>query len=137
MNYPGDTLVFVAKIFIILVLMFGFPLIHYAARGSIEGAFFAKKPFSWKRWVIETILICGTIYLLGVLVDRIETIFGAVGATSGVLVYYIFPAVLYVKLEKVLWKRIIAGIFGVVSILLGIVSTVAVVWDTINELTKK
>src|SRR5690606_20731782 len=118
---------------IVIVLVFSYPLMHYAARNSIESGFFYDSKFTWTRWVGETVAICGLCYLLGLLVPRIEIIFGVTGATAGVLVFYVFPTMLYAKVHHRLSLRISALVVGFISGVVGIACTVAVIVESVKS----
>lgn len=133
-SYPeGDIPVAIGKIFIAIVLVFSYPLLHFACREAIQNIFFPNKPFSWIRWLgIMLVIITGTT-LLGLFLPSILTVFGLFMTTSGVLVMFVFPSIIYIKLETSWMKRIPAILLTIVSIILGAVAFVATVIDMIES----
>lgn len=78
------------------------------------------------------VIITGTT-LLGLFLPSILTVFGLFMTTSGVLVMFVFPSIIYIKLETSWMKRIPAILLTIVSIILGAVAFVATVIDMIES----
>jgi sodium-coupled neutral amino acid transporter 1 len=132
---PTKAYTIVAKILVGCLVIFSYPLLFFATRNSVEEVFFSKKKFSWIRWVLETSFLCALIYVTGMFVPDITTVFGIVGATAGVCVYYVFPLVIFIKIEKVLWKRIIGVVLTIIALGLGGVSLFAAIYRIVNRST--
>lgn len=132
---PTKVYTVVAKVLVALLVMFSFPLLFFATRNSIEEMFFSNKKFSWIRWTVETIFLCSLIYVTGMFVPDITTVFGIVGATAGICVYYVFPLVIFIKLEKEWWKRILGIVLIILALCLGGVAMFATIYRIVNRYT--
>jgi amino acid permease len=129
-----DIPVVIARMFIAVVVILSYPLVHYACRASIENIFFSRFKFSWIRWLLITAFITGTTYLLGVLVDRIVIVFGLVMTTAGALVQFVFPFIIYLKLETNRAKKIPAIILLFICVGVSIICFALSVMDTVKGL---
>jgi sodium-coupled neutral amino acid transporter 11 len=87
----NDILILVAKIFITIVVILSYPLFLYATRECFENIFFAGKPFSWPRWLIETAIICVFTYTVAVIFPSIKSVLGLSGATGSTLAAFVYP----------------------------------------------
>jgi amino acid permease len=68
----NDIVVTIARMFIAAVVIFSYPLVHYACRASIENIFFSRFQFNWIRWFAITFFICLTTTILGVFVRQMS-----------------------------------------------------------------
>jgi amino acid permease len=87
----GDVLILIAKVFITFVVILSYPLFLYATRECFENVFFADKPFSWPRWLIETAIICIVTYIIAVIFPSIKSVLGLSGATGSTLAAFVYP----------------------------------------------
>lgn len=127
-SFPNDDIgILVARVFITLVVLFCYPLMHFACRESIEHIFFAGKEFSWTRWIGIMLCICGATFLLGVFIPSIVTILGLFLAIPGVCVEFVFPICIYIKMEKNIWKRGFSFLVAIVSVFLGGIAFVSTI----------
>jgi hypothetical protein len=103
-----------------------FATLHFVCRESIESTIFLKYGFTWYRWLVLEGLLCGSFFLIFSVFQEIVTIFSLTGAIFGVLVFYVFPVLYYIKVEKSILKRIPAIIVLILTIIFGIVGFVAI-----------
>lgn len=120
------------KICVAFIIILTFPLMQYCCRNSIERIFFQKSEFTWFRWSITAFLICIVSYGIGIGVPYISVIFSFSGATTGVFIMYLFPCLVYLKLETD-WKRKIIPAIGIIfAILLGILCTISQILELLK-----
>jgi amino acid permease len=127
--HTDDILATSAKVIISVVVVLSYPLLHFACRESLENVLFPDKPFSNIRWVAEAAIICALTFTIASLVPKLQIVFGVVGATTGTLVVYIFPALIYFRLAKSWLYKTIALIVIVLSLIMGCISTVVLILD--------
>jgi hypothetical protein len=63
--------IIIAKILMITVVIFSYPLAHYALRDSIMNVFFPNQEFSMIKWTIITLSIQIITYLIGTFITNI------------------------------------------------------------------
>lgn len=128
----NDTWNFIVKICVAFIIILTFPLMQYCCRNSIESVFFSKSEFTWFRWIMTAFLICLASYGIGIGVPYISVIFSFSGATTGVFIMYLFPCLIYIKLETD-WKKKIIPIIGIFfSFVLGILCTVSQILELLK-----
>jgi hypothetical protein len=88
--------------------------------------FFPHSPNTRYRWLVLEGLLCGSFFLIFSVFEEIVTIFSLTGAIFGVLVFYVFPVLYYIKVEKSILKRIPAIIVLIFTVIFGIVGFVAI-----------
>ena len=71
-------------------------------------------------------MLCGSFFLISSFFEEIVTIFSLTGAIFGVLVFYVFPVLLYLKIEPSWLKRIPAIIVLILTVVFGIAGFVAI-----------
>jgi hypothetical protein len=107
-------------------MIFSYPLFIRVCNEGTEKVFFPNYEPSYVRWIAESFIFVSSSYILAIAVPDITVVFGLTGATGGVLIIFVFPGIMYIKLEKNIFKRVLAGILVFFSTILGIVATVAV-----------
>lgn len=133
-NYPADDpLNIVAKLAIVLVVIFSFPLLHFACREAIEKMVFPNRPVTTLRWVTEAAVICGLVFAMAAIVPDLQTAFGITGATAGCLVVYTFPALMYFRVTESLLQKTVAMLVVIFSVLMGVASTVVLIIDAVRD----
>lgn len=134
---PSEYYATIAKFGLTVQLVLSYATLHYACRNSIEAMFFKTWQFDWFRWILLEIILVGSMLGIAAMFSEIVTLFSLVGAVAGVFVFYIFPALLYMRAESSWPKRIPAILVLIVSAILGILGTVSVTISTINKYIKK
>jgi amino acid permease len=134
-NYNDDILVEIGKVFLGIVIIFSYPLLHFPARLSIDNML--QETCTWIpdiiiRYVSITVALVGLSYLISVLLPDITVIFGLFGATAGNIIVFSGPAMLYIILTPGSWKswnKVCAIILAVLGIAFGIISFVVILVD--------
>eukprot|EP01080_Neovahlkampfia_damariscottae_P012746 gene12746-6938_t len=90
----------IAKFGLAIQLIMSYSLFHYVSRQSIESTLFSKFKFSWYRWLFIEGVLCGSVFFIAIFFEEIVTVFSLTSAVFGVMVFYIFPVLFYIKIEK-------------------------------------
>lgn len=139
----GDIAAMIGRLAIGGNVTLGFPLQIYACRDTVNRTFFPKSKFSWERHIFLALLLCGGSYALGTLIPIITVIFGFLGASTGLIVMFIAPAMLYLKIIvydghkrwnswRAWMQAICPGITFILGVILGIVCTGVVILEYIT-----
>jgi len=124
----------IAKILLIAVVIFSYPLAHYALRDSIMNIFFPNQEFSIMKWTLITLFIQVITYLIGTFITNITIVFGLIMTSSGVLVSFVIPALIYIKIETNRIKRSIAILYAIFSSILGIICFILEVITSVQRI---
>jgi hypothetical protein len=93
------------------------------------------------RLAIETLLICGSAFIVGMLFPNVTIIFALSGATTGTLIYFIFPSLMLllhsIRTKKSIWKVIIPLLYLIAATLLGILCLGVTITDTVVTIINK
>lgn len=84
-------------------LVFSYPVIVYEARHGIEKLIFPSAEFSWTRHVVLNVILVTVTCVVGILVPKIDTVFGLVGSTTSPTIVFILPAVFYLQVQDGPW----------------------------------
>jgi hypothetical protein len=100
----------VGRIAFLLVVTTAFPLIIYPLRMNLQTLLFrVLKPNNWFHWV-STISAIAAAYAIAISGVSIGLVFGLLGSTCGIVLIYIFPAALYLKLNRAerawAWRKV-------------------------------
>jgi len=154
---PDNIPVQIASVMMTTVVILSYPLFTWPSRFAIDRLLFPKLPSlydptpeakSWKvtiRYFIITVILVTVTYVLAAFVGELAIVFGLVGATGAVLVKYIIPNLLYLKLGPVyrkkftnknppvpIWQKIILIFLIVLWTCVGAISTVTVIIDAVE-----
>lgn len=122
----NELLATICKFTFTLQLVVSLCVLHFVCRNGIESVFYGKNvSFSWARWILIAIIQLALMYGIASVFEHVTTVFGLTGAIAGVLVFYVFPAILYFKVETSLWKRLPVLLLVAVAVILGSLGTVA------------
>jgi len=155
---PDNIAIQIASVMMTLVVILSYPLFTWPSRYAIDRLLFANYPSiydptleakSWKvklRYLIITVILVATTYIFAAFVGELAIVFGLVGATGAVLVKYIIPNCLYLKLGPVYrkkftthtdprlpwWQKVILIFLIVLWTCVGAISTVTVLIDAVE-----
>jgi len=126
LNFKPDVTVDILLVSMSVAVLFGYPLILFVLRETVDSILFPNVAFSYIRFAIEAVLIIGITYTVGIFIPEFPTILGLFGSVTKVAICQVFPALFYLRLGKVHWKHdkrkwvamflmIVGGIAGVVS----------------------
>lgn len=143
----------ILRVLIAFIVILTFPLMHFCCRESILKVFFSSplmisggfqpdgikrdEEFSYFRWITIAVIVCVSSYLIGISFPFITIIFSLTGATTGIVLFYCFPCVIYIVIQKCWWKRLIAVFVLCFGILLGIACCVGVTFDIVYAIRTK
>lgn len=97
--YDSDNIVILlARLMVLVCVIFSTPLLHFPSRRSIENLFFAKRPFSWCRHIGIMLFLLTLTDLLVIFVPSIRIVFGVIGATSASMLVIVLPSLFYFRL---------------------------------------
>ena len=120
-----------------LSILFSYPVIVYPCRISVDRMFFADKPYSYKRFVIQNICIVFIAFGIGVGIPDFATLLGLFGAVTATTIGYILPPVFYLligpdsyKTDKRKWMAITLMVCGGIA---GFISLIMVIQDYISS----
>ncbi|KAL6060117.1 Amino acid permease-like protein [Balamuthia mandrillaris] len=96
---PDNVAVQLAALSMTVVVVLSYPLLSWPMRRSLDNLFFPGRGFSYRRHIAETALILLTTYIIAVAVGDLKVVFGLTGATGAVLVKFIVPAAVFLRLS--------------------------------------
>jgi len=108
-------------------MIFSYPLFIHVCNEGTEKIFFQNYQPSYPRWLIQSLFYISTSFILAIAIPDITVVFGLTGATGGVLIIFVFPGIMYIKLEKNIYKRIAISIIIFFASILGLIATTAVI----------
>ncbi|THU57178.1 hypothetical protein C4D60_Mb03t00770 [Musa balbisiana] len=92
---------YVVRIGYILHLILVFPVIHFSLRQTVDSLVFSESaPGSRKRMLTLTAVLLAIIYLGSTMIPNIWVAFKFTGATTGLSLGFIFPALIALRLDK-------------------------------------
>eukprot|EP00239_Pterosperma_sp_CCMP1384_P006811 CAMPEP_0197856216 /NCGR_PEP_ID=MMETSP1438-20131217/28114_1 /TAXON_ID=1461541 /ORGANISM="Pterosperma sp., Strain CCMP1384" /LENGTH=183 /DNA_ID=CAMNT_0043471597 /DNA_START=13 /DNA_END=564 /DNA_ORIENTATION=- len=112
-------------------VMICLPLNVYPLRCLIDEVCFPGRPFSYKRFIPETLAIIAVAFTIAVTVENIGKIFDVTGATGCMFVSYLFPCLFVSKVLR-RWG-VLMGVVCVVGTAFSVVS----LWKIVPELYTK
>nr|XP_039270027.1 sodium-coupled neutral amino acid transporter 4-like [Styela clava] len=95
---PDNIVILLARIMVLICVIFSTPLLHFPSRRSIENLFFSKYEFSWIRHLGIMVVLLSLTDILVIYVPTIREVFGFIGATSASMLVIILPSLFYIKL---------------------------------------
>eukprot|EP01083_Nonionella_stella_P022252 61556_1 len=102
-NYPQDKTIFiVTRLLLAVSMLFTFPVSCHPARESISSLIFkvkAEQLSTW-RYNVLTYAIVFVTYGVAMVVQDIAMVFSFIGATSGTIISYIYPGLIYYFMFK-------------------------------------
>jgi len=154
---PDNIAVQIASVTMTLVVILSYPLFTWPTRFSIDRLLFPKmvsiydpspEARSWKvriRFYTITVIIVTLTYVFAAFVGELSIVFGLVGATGAVLIKYIIPNILYLKLGPVyrkrftnkdpripIWQKVALIVLIILWTCVGAISTVTVLIDAVE-----
>ena len=109
-----------------------YPCLHYAARRSIDQLLFGSAAEGANRGTPEwrlrllTLIIVGSTLVLGLVLRKVEVVFGFTGAVASTALSYCLPAAIHLRLTplpaRALRRTWRSAAFLLVGLLLGLVS---------------
>jgi len=133
---PSDVLVQVSSLMMTVVVVLSYPLMAWPMRQSFEQLVFDPvQPIRavWKI-AITSILIFLT-FLIAVLVDNLDVVFGLTGSTGATLVKFIIPGWIYIMLHRqgvvslTVAQQLPAYMLVVGGVLIGTASTFVIIYE--------
>lgn len=109
LNMEHDAVMDVPLVAVYLTVVLSFPLLFHPLRGVIEELIFTTSlneiPFSTRLGSTSILLLSQLLVAIGV--PGIEVVFALTGASSCLMICFVFPVVLYTRLYP--WKRVKGG----------------------------
>lgn len=109
LNMESDAVMDVPLVAVYLTVVLSFPLLFHPLRGVIEELIFTTSlneiPFSTRLGSTSILLLSQLLVAIGV--PGIEVVFALTGASSCLMICFVFPVVLYTRLYP--WKRAPGG----------------------------
>lgn len=133
----NEVLATISKFGLTIQLIISFATLHFLCRSSFETVLFTDWPFTWFRFFLLEFILITVMSVIALSFNEIITVFSLTGAIAGVLVFFVFPVILYIRTEPVFWKKIPAVIVLILSIILGLIGTVSVSYSIIRKFIKK
>eukprot|EP01095_Lingulamoeba_sp_RSL-Kostka_P000547 TRINITY_DN10833_c0_g1_i1.p1 TRINITY_DN10833_c0_g1~~TRINITY_DN10833_c0_g1_i1.p1 ORF type:complete len:517 (-),score=112.47 TRINITY_DN10833_c0_g1_i1:12-1562(-) len=107
---PNNIWVQITTLAMSVVVIFSYPLISWPLRQSLDSLLFPKKTPSssttcgsdWGddlRFIFENLAIIVSTFVIAVAVDNLEAVFGLTGAIGGVLVKFVLPVAIFLKIN--------------------------------------
>ncbi|XP_068608195.1 probable sodium-coupled neutral amino acid transporter 6 [Brachionichthys hirsutus] len=130
---PRDVMVMTVRLAILSSVLLTVPLVQFPARKAVTLLLFGGRPFSWLIHVTTTLSILGVVLLLAIFVPDIRQVFGVVGSTTSSCLLFVFPGILYLKLNNRSFRAfdsigaVILVVFGLMMGLLSL-SVIIVSW---------
>lgn len=145
LNYAdSNTLMTIGRWAMAVTLATTYPLVSYVCRQVVHDLLYPEAPeMPTRLLVIETVCVVGSTLLLAVIIPDISTVFGVVGASAGVLLYFVLPCKYYLALLPSLpdldARQQRRARWGVTFLLLvsgttGVVATVAIILEEVGVL---
>jgi amino acid permease len=151
-NYNKDNIsANIAKVFISIKIMMGFPLQLFSLRNTFNLIFFSNKEFSWIRHVFISFFVILFAFILGTLIPWISIIYGLVGSSILMSIFilmlvlmFTLPSLIYIKLffiNEKFWVKnkfeciylILPIIILLLSLLFGTICFSTTVYSTIDR----
>ncbi|XP_052599252.1 sodium-coupled neutral amino acid transporter 9 [Peromyscus californicus insignis] len=126
-NFPsGDTLSFIARIFLLFQMMTVYPLLGYLARVQLLGHIFGDIYPSIFHVLILNLVIVGAGVTMACFYPNIGGIIRYSGAACGLAFVFIYPSLIYIislhQEERLTWPKLV---FHVFIIILGLANLIA------------
>ncbi|CAL9081603.1 unnamed protein product [Musa acuminata var. zebrina] len=129
---------YVVRIGYVLHLVLVFPVIHFSLRQTVDSLVFAgSAPASRKRMLALTAILLCVIYFGSTMIPNIWVAFKFTGATTGMSLGFIFPALIALRLDKQkkilkLQERYIAWVMLVLAVVASILGVVGNIYTLKN-----
>ncbi|ONK70392.1 uncharacterized protein A4U43_C05F33240 [Asparagus officinalis] len=92
---------YIVRIGYVLHLVLVFPVIHFSLRQTVDALIFTKSVLDDKKKALPlTVVLLAVIYLTSTVIPNIWTAFKFTGATTGLSLGFIFPALIALRLDK-------------------------------------
>uniref|UniRef100_A0A096MHP5 Sodium-coupled neutral amino acid symporter 2 n=1 Tax=Poecilia formosa TaxID=48698 RepID=A0A096MHP5_POEFO len=98
--YRDDILLLAVRLAVLAAVTLTVPVLLFPIHTSVGHLLFPGKDFSWIRHAITTLTLLAGTNILVIFVPSIRYIFGLCGASSAVMLIFILPSALYIKLVK-------------------------------------
>ena len=109
-------------------LVLVFPVVHFSLRQTVDSLIFGElAPHSRKKMLSLTVVLLALIYLGSTMIPNIWMAFKFTGATTGLAVGFMFPALVALRLDKEGAERLGRGERLLVLGMLGLAIVVSVV----------
>lgn len=118
-NFPsGDTLSFIARIFLLFQMMTVYPLLGYLARVQLLGHIFGDVYPSIFHVLILNLIIVGAGVTMACFYPNIGGIIRYSGAACGLAFVFIYPSLIYIislrQEERLTWPKLIFHVFIII-----------------------
>lgn len=118
-NFPsGDTLSFIARIFLLFQMMTVYPLLGYLARVQLLGHIFGDIYPSIFHVLILNLIIVGAGVTMACLYANIGGIIRYSGAACGLAFVFIYPSLIYIislrQEERLTWPKLVFHVFIII-----------------------
>lgn len=130
---------YVVRIGYVLHLILVFPVIHFSLRQTVDSLVFTtSSPRSRKRMLALTAVLLMVIYLGSTTIPNIWVAFKFTGATTGMSLGFIFPALIALRLDKQeknlkLREKYISWLMLVLAVVTGILGLVGNIYSLQNS----
>ncbi|EAZ01859.1 amino acid transporter AVT6E [Oryza sativa Japonica Group] len=92
---------FIVRIGYVIHLVLVFPVVHFSLRQTVDSLIFGElAPHSRKKMLTLTVVLLALIYLGSTMIPNIWVAFKFTGATTGLALGFIFPALIALRLDK-------------------------------------
>jgi len=102
---PDDKLAIVARLALACVVIFTYPLANHSVREGVINFYYGGKystdSLPTGPFVIITVCIIAPTTLLGIVCTQVEDVLAYKGGIFGSLMVYIFPALMYTRLQSI------------------------------------
>jgi amino acid permease len=102
-----------------------YPVLSFSARRSLDQLVFKSSVAGNappRRLFTETLVLVGSTLVLGLLLQRVEVVFGFVGACASTSLSFLLPAAIHIRLSPRRWPKLRGALFFAVGALLGLLS---------------
>ena len=119
-----------------------YPCLHFAARRSLDQLLFGSAACGTPdaRLMALTVAIVGSTLVLGLVLQKVEVVFGFTGAVASTALSYCLPAAIHLRLSphpaRALRRTWRSAAFLLVGLLLGLVSFANHAYDTLVALSE-
>lgn len=126
-NFPSsDVMVFVARTFLLFQMITVYPLLGYLVRVQMMGQIFGNHYPSFFHVLVLNIIIVGAGVLMAMFYPNIGSIIRFSGATCGLALVFVFPALVHmISLRRLGMLRWPSALFHSFLILLGVANLLA------------
>jgi amino acid permease len=99
-SYPDSIVLTIAKLSLLVLIAFAFPIQFHPARLHLDHLLFSKKSPSWHpfaRHISLTIFLLLLTFSISYFVRNLSLVLGLVGSTGSTLMVYVLPGIFYFK----------------------------------------